>query len=80
MHFMMRLREYFKPTRASLLSWSLTSSLVATVKKLISEENRQPIYHMSSSDHVLATPFSPPLPPIATFTAPPWINSGCSTS
>ena len=80
MHFMMRLREYFKSTQASLLSWSPTSSLVATVKKLISEENRQPIYHMSSSDHALATPFSPPLPPIATFTAPPWINSGCPTS
>ena len=56
MHFMMGLREDFEPTRASLLSRSPTPSLDAAVKELISEENRQPTYHMSSSDHVLATP------------------------
>ena len=33
---------------------------------------------MSSSNHVLATPS--PQPPIATFTAPPRINSGCPNS
>ena len=68
MHFMMGLREDFQPTRASLLSRSPTPSLDAVVKELISEENRQPTYHMSSSDHVLATPSSQP--PIAEFTAP----------
>ena len=68
MHFMMGLREDFEPTRASLLSRYPTPLDVA-VKELISEENRQPTYHMSSSDHVLATPF--PQPPIAAFTAPP---------
>ena len=58
MHFMMGLREDCEPTRASLLSRSptLTPSLDAAVKELISEENRRPTYHMSSSDHVLATP------------------------
>ena len=56
MHFMMGLREDFEPTRASLLSWSPIPSLDTTVKELISEENRRPTYHMSSSDHVLATP------------------------
>ena len=56
MHFMMGLREDFKPTRASLLNRSPTPSLNATVKELISEENRRPTYHMSLSDHVLATP------------------------
>ena len=35
-------------------------------------------YHMSSSNHVLATPS--PQPPIAAFTAPPRINSGRPTS
>ena len=69
MHFMMGLREDFEPTRASLLSRSPTSSLDAGVKKLIFQENRQPTYHMSSSNHVLATPS--PQPPIAAFTAPP---------
>ena len=69
MHFMMGLREDFETTRASLLSRSPTPSLDAAVKELISEENRQPTYHMSSSDHVLATPS--PQPPIAAFTAPP---------
>ena len=69
MHFMMSLREDFEPTRASLLSRSPTPSLDATVKELISEENCQPTYHMSLSDHVLATPS--PQPPIAAFTAPP---------
>ncbi|KAK4596688.1 hypothetical protein RGQ29_014638 [Quercus rubra] len=74
MHFMMGLREDFEPTRASLLSRSPTPSLDAAVKELISEENRRPTYHMSSSDHVLATPS--PQPHIAAFTAPPRINPG----
>ena len=69
MHFMMGLREDFEPTRASLLSRSLTLSLDAAAKELISEENRQPTHHMSSSDHVLATPSPQPL--IVAFTAPP---------
>ena len=56
MHFMMGLREDFEPTRASLISQSPTPSLEATVKELISEENRRPTHHMSLSDHVLATP------------------------
>ena len=73
MHFMMGLREDFEPTRASLLSQSPTPSLNATVKELISKENCRPTYHMSSSDHVLATPS--PQPPIAAFTAPPRIKS-----
>ena len=77
MHFMIGLHENCEPTRASLLSRSPTPtptpSLDAAVKELISEENRQPTYHMSSSDHVLATPS--PQPPIAAFTAPPRINS-----
>lgn len=53
MHFMMGLREDFEPTRASLLSRSPTPSLDAAVKELISEENRRPTYHMSSSDLLL---------------------------
>ena len=57
MHFMMGLCEDFEPTRASLLRQSPTPFLDPTVKELISEENRQPTYHMSSSDHILATPF-----------------------
>ena len=69
MHFMMGLHEDFEPTRASLLSRSLTPSLDAAVKELISDENHWPTYHMSSSDHVLTTPS--PQPPIAAFTAPP---------
>ena len=69
MHFMMGLREDFEPTRASLLNRSPTPSLDVIVKELISEENCQPTHHMSSSDHVLATPS--PQPPIAAFTAPP---------
>ena len=69
MHFMMGLCEDSEPTRASLLSQSLTPSLDVAVKELISEENGQPTHHMSSSDHVLATPS--PQPPIAAFTAPP---------
>ena len=73
MHFMMGLREDFETTRASLLSQSPTPFLDVVVKELISEENRGPTYHMSSSDHVLATPS--PQPPIAAFTAPPRINS-----
>ena len=79
MHSMMGLCEYFKPTRASLFSWSPTSSLDVIVKELISEVNHQPTYHMSSSNHVLATPSPPPLPPIAAFIVPPWIYSGCPT-
>ena len=69
MHFMMGLREDFEPTRASLPSRSPTPSLDTVVKKLIYEENRRPTHHMSSSDHVLATPS--PQPPIAAFTALP---------
>ena len=46
----------------------------SAVKELISEENRRPTYHMSSSDHVLATPS--PQPPITAFTTPPRINPG----
>ena len=56
MHFMIGLREDFKPTKASLLSQSPTPSLDAAVKELISDENCQLTHHMSSSDHVLATP------------------------
>ena len=74
MHFMMGLCEDFEPTRASLLSRSPTPSLDAAVKELISEENRWPTHHMSSFDHLLATPSSQP--PIAAFTAPPRINPG----
>ena len=44
MHFIMGLREDFEPTKASLLSWSPTPSLNATIKKLISKENRQPTH------------------------------------
>ena len=69
MHFMLGLHEDFEPTRASLLSRSPIPSLNAAVKELISDENCQPTHHMSSSDHVLATPS--PQPPIAAFTAPP---------
>ena len=69
MHFMMGLREDFEPTSASLLSRSPTPSLDAAVKELISEENCRPTHHMSSFDHVLATPS--PQPPIAAFIAPP---------
>ena len=61
-HFMMGLCEDFEPTRASLLSRSPTPSLDTAVKKLIYEENRQPTHHMSSSDHVVATPS--PQPPL----------------
>ncbi|KAL4610300.1 hypothetical protein ACB092_08G041400 [Castanea dentata] len=56
MHFMMGLHEDFEPTRASLFSQSPTPSLDAAIKELISEENRWPTHHMSSFDHVLATP------------------------
>ena len=78
MHFMMGLREDFEPTRASLLSRSLTPSLNAAMKELISEENRRPTHHMSSFDHVLTT--SSLQLPIATFTASPRINFGRPTS
>ena len=78
MHFMMGLREDFEPTRASLLSRSLTLSLDAAAKELIFEENYRPTHQMSSSDHVLAT--SSPQPLIAAFIAPPRINSGRPTS
>ena len=91
MHFMMGLREDFESTRASLLirsptpsldtgsllSQSPTPSLDTIVKDLISEENRRTTHHISSSDHVLATPS--PQPPIAAFIAPPRINSGRPT-
>ena len=73
MHFMMGLCEDFEPTRASLLSRSPTPSLDTVVNELISKENCWPTYHMSSSDHVLATPSPQPL--IAAFTAPSQINS-----
>ena len=73
-HFMMGLCEDFEPTRASLLSRSPTPSLDTAIKKLIYEENRQPTHHMSSSDHVVATPS--PQPPIAAFISLPQINSG----
>ncbi|XP_075662530.1 uncharacterized protein LOC142631995 [Castanea sativa] len=78
MHFMMGLCEDFELTRAFLLSRSPTPSFDAAVKELIFEENHRPTHHMSSSDHVLATPS--PQPPIAAFTAPPRINSQCPTS
>ena len=58
---MMGLHEDFEPTRAALLSRSLLPSLDATVKELISKENRRPHHHLSSSDVVLATP-RPPSP------------------
>ncbi|KAL5734654.1 hypothetical protein ACOSP7_032515 [Xanthoceras sorbifolium] len=77
-HFMMGLCEDFEPTRASLLSRSPTPSLDVAVKELISEENRRPTYHMSSFDHVLATPSPQPL--IAAITASPRINSRRPTS
>ena len=69
MHFMMGLSEDFELTRAYLLSQSPTPSFDAAVKELISKENRRPTYHMSSSNHVLATPS--PQPPIAAFIASP---------
>ena len=78
MHFMMGLREDFEPTRTSLLRRFTTLSLDAAAKELISEENRRPTHHMSSSDHVLAIPSPQPL--IAAFTAPPRINFGRPTS
>ena len=58
--FMMGLREDFEPTRAALLSRSPLPSLDAAVKELISEENRRPLHHLSSSDVVLTTPRPPP--------------------
>ena len=78
MYFMMGLCGDFEPTRASLLSRSPTPSPYTAVKKLISEEKCWPTHHMSSTDHVLATPSSQP--PIAAFTALPRINSGRPTS
>ena len=78
MHFMMVLREDFEPTRASLLSPSPTPSLDAAVKELISGKNRWSTHHMSSFDHVLATPSLQPS--IVAFIAPPRINSRRPTS
>ena len=78
MHFMMGLCEDFEPTRASLLGRFATPSFNAAVKELISKENRRPSHHMSSSNHVLATPSPQPL--IAAFTTPPRINSRRPTS
>ena len=69
MHFMLGLREDFEPTRASLLSQFAIPSLNAAIKELISDENCQPTHHMSSFNHILATP-SPQLP-ISAFTTPP---------
>ena len=80
MYFMMGLREDFEPTRAYLLSWSPTPSLDAAVKELISKENHQHTYHISSFDHVLATPSFPPQPSITAITAPPQFNSGHPSS
>ena len=80
MHFIMSLCEDFEPTRASLLSQSPTPSLDVAVKELISEENHWPTYHMSSSDHVLATPSLPPQPSIAVVTSPPLLTSGRPSS
>ena len=57
--FMMGLHKDFEPTRAALLSHSPLPSNDATVKELISEENRHPHHHLSSSDVVLATPRPP---------------------
>uniref|UniRef100_A0A2N9J6S7 CCHC-type domain-containing protein n=1 Tax=Fagus sylvatica TaxID=28930 RepID=A0A2N9J6S7_FAGSY len=57
--FMMGLCEDFEPTRAALLSRSPLPSLDAVVKELISEENRRPHHHLSSSDVVLVTPHLP---------------------
>jgi hypothetical protein len=54
--FMIGLREDFELTRSALLNCSLLPSLDAAVKELISEENRRPHHHLSSSDVVLATP------------------------
>ena len=69
MHFMMGLCEDFEFTRPSLLSRSPTPFLDTTINELISKENRQPTHHMSSSNHILATPL--PQPSITAFTAPP---------
>ena len=71
MHFIMVLCEDFEPTKASLLNRSPTPFLNAVIKELISEKNRQPTYHMSSSNHVLITPSPPPQPLIVAFTTPP---------
>uniref|UniRef100_A0A2N9J651 Retrotransposon Copia-like N-terminal domain-containing protein n=1 Tax=Fagus sylvatica TaxID=28930 RepID=A0A2N9J651_FAGSY len=57
--FMMGLHEDFETTRAALLSRSPLPSLDAVVKELISEENRYPHHHLSSSDVVLVTPHLP---------------------
>ncbi|XP_075636817.1 uncharacterized protein LOC142609064 [Castanea sativa] len=80
MHFMMGLHEDFEPTRVFLLSQSPTPSLDNAVKELTSKENRRPIYHMSSSDHVLATPSLPPQPSIVAITALPRLTSGRASS
>ena len=68
-HFMIGLREDFEPTRTSLLSWFPTPSHNTAIKELIYEENCRPTHHMSSFDHVLATPSPQPL--IVAFIAPP---------
>ena len=52
------------------------NTLDAVVKELTSEENRRPTYHMSSSNHVLATLSLPPQPSIVAITAPPRLTSG----
>jgi hypothetical protein len=70
---MMGLREDFEPTRAALLSRSPLPSLVSTVKELISEENRLPHHHLSSSNVVLATP----RPPASSFDRPRRIYKYC---
>ena len=66
---MIGLREDFEPTRTSLLSWFPTPSHNTAIKELIYEENCRLTHHMSSFDHVLATPSPQPL--IVAFIAPP---------
>uniref|UniRef100_A0A2N9G9D7 Integrase catalytic domain-containing protein n=1 Tax=Fagus sylvatica TaxID=28930 RepID=A0A2N9G9D7_FAGSY len=48
--FMMGFCEDFEPTQATLFSCSPLPSVDAVVKELISEENRRPHHHLSSSD------------------------------
>ena len=54
--FVMGLCEDFESTRDALLSYSPLPSLDAAIKELLSEENRRPHHHLSSSDTFLTTP------------------------